>query len=261
MLRGVKLVADVNVKDVAGRKRAERLGPIAVPGGMPGAERIADHIKFDAVLKKHFMAGKLMAAICAAPATVSNPRVPGGGIRATAHPARSWTSSAGRCSKNIYADSRVVVGKTVVTSCGRDGAGVGALPGGAAVRAGAMQKDRGADGGAAGERANPGEAGGRLDEAPCPQVSDTTREGESVTLDISDKVMKHETRDNRRHRKASARLATFDRFVARAQLVGHLFSAIFQNTTSHYSLRVRSETCHTDQARAQNRWPGWPRRP
>ena len=49
--RGVRLVAGVSVKDVAGRNAPNDWDLIAVPGGMPGAERIADHIKFDAVLK------------------------------------------------------------------------------------------------------------------------------------------------------------------------------------------------------------------
>ena len=91
---------------------------IAVPGGMPGAERIADHIKFDAVLKKHFMAGKLMAAICAAPAICFEPKGFLEGYAATAHPAFVDELGGSLLEKNIYADSRVVVDKTVVTSRG-----------------------------------------------------------------------------------------------------------------------------------------------
>ena len=116
--RGVKLVADVNVKDVAGRNAPNDWDLIAVPGGMPGAERIADHIKFDAVLKKHFMAGKLMAAICAAPAICFEPKGFLEGYAATAHPAFVDELGGSLLEKNIYADSRVVVDKTVVTSRG-----------------------------------------------------------------------------------------------------------------------------------------------
>ena len=62
--RGVRLVADKNVKELAGRGAPADWDLIAVPGGMPGAEHIADHVKFHAVLEKHFRAGKLMAALC-----------------------------------------------------------------------------------------------------------------------------------------------------------------------------------------------------
>ena len=116
--RGVRLVADVNVKDVAGRNAPNDWDLIAVPGGMPGAERIADHIKFDAVLKKHFMAGKLMAAICAAPAICFEPKGFLEGYAATAHPAFVDELGGSLLEKNIYADCRVVVDKTVVTSRG-----------------------------------------------------------------------------------------------------------------------------------------------
>mmetsp|Transcript_9051 Transcript_9051/g.29971 ORF Transcript_9051/g.29971 Transcript_9051/m.29971 type:complete len:212 (+) Transcript_9051:68-703(+) len=64
--RGVKLVADVNVKEISGRG-APTWDLIAIPGGMPGAEIISDHIKLHTVLEKHFKAGKPMGGICAAP--------------------------------------------------------------------------------------------------------------------------------------------------------------------------------------------------
>jgi 4-methyl-5(b-hydroxyethyl)-thiazole monophosphate biosynthesis len=116
--RGVKLVADVNVKDVSGRNAPNDWDLIAVPGGMPGAERIADHIKFDAVLKKHFMAGKLMAAICAAPAICFEPKGFLEGYAATAHPAFVDELGGSLQEKNIYAEARVVVDREVVTSRG-----------------------------------------------------------------------------------------------------------------------------------------------
>ena len=85
---------------------------------MPGAERIADHIKFDAVLKKHFMAGKLMAAICAAPAICFEPKGFLEGFAATAHPAFVDELGGSLLEKNIYADCRVVVDTQIVTSRG-----------------------------------------------------------------------------------------------------------------------------------------------
>ena len=115
--RGVRIVADCLVKDVTGRAAVD-WDLIAVPGGMPGAERIADHIKFDAVLKKHFMAGKLMAAICAAPAICFEPKGFLEGYAATAHPAFVDELGGSLQEKNIYAEARVVVDREVVTSRG-----------------------------------------------------------------------------------------------------------------------------------------------
>ena len=43
--RGVRIVADVEVKDIAGRGAPSDWDLIAVPGGMPGAEHIADNTK------------------------------------------------------------------------------------------------------------------------------------------------------------------------------------------------------------------------
>eukprot|EP00854_Cymbomonas_tetramitiformis_P004634 gene4634-5675_t len=50
MSRGVKLVADVGIKEVVGRGKPT-FDLIAVPGGMPGAERIRDCIPLDATLR------------------------------------------------------------------------------------------------------------------------------------------------------------------------------------------------------------------
>lgn len=116
--RGVRLVADANVKDVAGRGAPNDWDLIAVPGGMPGAEHIADHTKFHAVLEKHFRAGKLMAGICAAPAICFEPKGFLEGFAATAHPAFVDELGGSLLEKNDQAQCRVVVDKTMVTSRG-----------------------------------------------------------------------------------------------------------------------------------------------
>jgi 4-methyl-5(b-hydroxyethyl)-thiazole monophosphate biosynthesis len=43
---------------------------VIVPGGMPGATNIAGSAKAVTMIKRHFAEGKLVAAICAAPAVV-----------------------------------------------------------------------------------------------------------------------------------------------------------------------------------------------
>ena len=116
--RGVRLVADKNVKELAGRGAPSDWDLIAVPGGMPGAEHISDHVKFHAVLEKHFRAGKLMAAICAAPAICFEPKGFLEGYAATAHPAFVDELGGSLLEKDIHRDCRVVVDTQIVTSRG-----------------------------------------------------------------------------------------------------------------------------------------------
>ena len=116
--RGVRLVAEKNVKELAGRGAPSDWDLIAVPGGMPGAEHISDHVKFHAVLEKHFRAGKLMAAICAAPAICFEPKGFLEGYAATAHPAFVDELGGSLLEKDIHRDCRVVVDTQIVTSRG-----------------------------------------------------------------------------------------------------------------------------------------------
>jgi len=66
MSRGLKVVADVSIEDCAGRQ----WDAIALPGGMPGAERLRDCATLTAMLKEHAAAGRTTAAVCASPAVV-----------------------------------------------------------------------------------------------------------------------------------------------------------------------------------------------
>eukprot|EP00239_Pterosperma_sp_CCMP1384_P008045 CAMPEP_0197858420 /NCGR_PEP_ID=MMETSP1438-20131217/32212_1 /TAXON_ID=1461541 /ORGANISM="Pterosperma sp., Strain CCMP1384" /LENGTH=239 /DNA_ID=CAMNT_0043474575 /DNA_START=518 /DNA_END=1237 /DNA_ORIENTATION=+ len=86
MSRGVQVVADVALTDVVGPGQ-EPFDLIAIPGGMPGAERLRDCIALDAALRSHVEAGRPAAAICAAPAVVLESKGLLQGIAATAHPA------------------------------------------------------------------------------------------------------------------------------------------------------------------------------
>ena len=61
--RGVRLVADRLLEEV----NQESFDLIALPGGMPGAERLGQSTKLVEMLKKQRDAGKLYAAICATP--------------------------------------------------------------------------------------------------------------------------------------------------------------------------------------------------
>ena len=67
--RGVKIEADCHVKAVTGRQGGkEGWDLIAIPGGMPGAERIRDSVRLHPALEKHWRAMRPLAMICATPA-------------------------------------------------------------------------------------------------------------------------------------------------------------------------------------------------
>lgn len=66
MSRGIKIMADMSISEAADMD----WDLVALPGGMPGAEHLRDSETLITILKKQKAAGKLYAAICAAPAVV-----------------------------------------------------------------------------------------------------------------------------------------------------------------------------------------------
>ncbi len=64
--RGVTLTADCKLVDIAD----DEFDVIALPGGAGGAEVLRDSTVMIEILKQHIYEGKLVAAICAAPALV-----------------------------------------------------------------------------------------------------------------------------------------------------------------------------------------------
>ena len=64
--RGVTLTADCRLVDIAD----DEFDAIVLPGGVGGAETLRDSTVMIEMLKQHIYEGKLVAAICAAPALV-----------------------------------------------------------------------------------------------------------------------------------------------------------------------------------------------
>lgn len=83
--RGVKITADMPIAEAAGKQ----YDAIVVPGGMPGAEHLANSAPLTELLKAQATGGKLTAAICAAPVVVLAKHGLLDGKKATAHPAFS----------------------------------------------------------------------------------------------------------------------------------------------------------------------------
>ncbi len=82
MARGVKITADRMINDCL----AEEWDLIALPGGMPGAQNLANCSPLISLLKQQRAANRLYAGICAAPAVVLKPHGLLDGKRATCFP-------------------------------------------------------------------------------------------------------------------------------------------------------------------------------
>lgn len=107
--RGVKITADQLISEAAGRQ----YDLIALPGGMPGAERLRDSTELNRLLQEQQASGGLYAAICATPAVFLEAKGMLAGKQATAHPA-----FADKLSNQAAVQQRVVVDGQLTTSRG-----------------------------------------------------------------------------------------------------------------------------------------------
>ena len=108
MSRGLKIVADVLVTDLGN----DEFDLVALPGGMPGAERLRDSDALDAILRKQDARRAPLAAVCASPAVILKSK----GIlrsQATCYPAPPFVEALG-----AVADGDVVRDGHITTSRG-----------------------------------------------------------------------------------------------------------------------------------------------
>ncbi len=105
---GIDVVAEAALGDL----RASQFQMIALPGGMPGSQHLADHARVQALLGEIADAGGYTAAICAAPMALA---------AAGLHQGKSVTCYPGFQSHlqgGCYTEDSVVVDGTVITSRG-----------------------------------------------------------------------------------------------------------------------------------------------
>ena len=107
--KGVKIITDT----VIGACTEGVYDAIVIPGGMPGAEHLRDSEELTGILKAHAGAGRLVAAVCAAPAVVLEPHGFLAGRKATCHP-----DFRDALQQAIPVDEPVVVDGNIVTSRG-----------------------------------------------------------------------------------------------------------------------------------------------
>lgn len=107
--RGVRLTADTMLNDVL----AQEFDLIVLPGGMPGAQRLAEHQPLAQRVQEQAAAGRFFAAICAAPALALQSYGVLRHRRMTCYPAFS-----DRLSGCTFVDQPVVVDGNCITSQG-----------------------------------------------------------------------------------------------------------------------------------------------
>jgi 4-methyl-5(b-hydroxyethyl)-thiazole monophosphate biosynthesis len=107
--RGTRLTADAMLMDVL----AQPFDLIVLPGGLPGAQRLAEHEPLAQRVREQAKAGKLFAGICAAPALALQAYGVLRQRRMTCYPGLSDQLSG--C---VFVDQPVVVDGNCITSQG-----------------------------------------------------------------------------------------------------------------------------------------------
>ena len=116
MSRGVKIVPDCTIDAAADEAAAEPFDLILLPGGMPGAQSLADCDKLIDILRSQRDAKRWYGAICAAPAVALLPH----GLLPEGRPATCHPAFADKLPEAIRSEDRVVVDTDhrVITSRG-----------------------------------------------------------------------------------------------------------------------------------------------
>lgn len=106
--RGLRLVPDLALAEVSGDFDA-----IVLPGGAGGTEAMAGSVAVGDLLRRQWAAGRLVAAICAAPHALVQHRV-AAGVPMTSHPSVATAVSA----HGDYREEAVVDTPALITSRG-----------------------------------------------------------------------------------------------------------------------------------------------
>ena len=110
--KGTRLMADRLLFDCS----RETFDLIALPGGMPGAEKLRDSRVLIDLLKRQAGEGRLYAAICAAPAVALHPHGLLEGKRFTCHPSFAQGLGEGLTQEPVVVDGILVTGRGAGTA-------------------------------------------------------------------------------------------------------------------------------------------------
>ena len=124
---GIKVTACTTLVELA-KQGTDGYDAVILPGGMPGSTNLAASKETALLLKKMAAEGKVICAICAAPALVLAPLGLLAGKNFTCYPGmeekvNATRSDAACCDGGKWSDSRVVIDGNVITSRGAGTAG------------------------------------------------------------------------------------------------------------------------------------------
>jgi 4-methyl-5(b-hydroxyethyl)-thiazole monophosphate biosynthesis len=120
--RGITVNADTLLCDIIKRKETAAFDAVVIPGGMPGASNIAASQEAAALIREMASAGKLVCAICAAPAVVLAPLGILSGKKFTCYPGMEEKVQNG-----TWTDDNVAIDGSIITSRSAGTAGVFAV--------------------------------------------------------------------------------------------------------------------------------------
>jgi protein deglycase len=118
---GIKMTANSTLTDIV-KQGTDRWDAIIAPGGMPGSTNLAASKETGSLIKKMATDGKLVCAICAAPALVLAPLGLLNGKKFTCYPGMEEKVTNGK-----WSDNHVVTDGNIITSRGAGTAGVFAV--------------------------------------------------------------------------------------------------------------------------------------
>jgi len=116
--RGITVNADALLRDIIKQGGTAAFDVVVIPGGMPGATNIAASKEAGALITEMASAGKLICAICAAPAVVLAPLGLLSGKKFTCYPGMEEKVQGGK-----WTDERVAIDGSIITSRGAGTAG------------------------------------------------------------------------------------------------------------------------------------------
>ena len=120
--RGITVNADALLSDLIQQEATDNFDAIIIPGGLKGAANIAACTEAGALITRMAAAGKLVCAICAAPAVVLAPLGVLAGREFTCYPGMEAQVSDAK-----WTDKRVTVDGNLITSRGAGTAGIFAI--------------------------------------------------------------------------------------------------------------------------------------
>ncbi|CAM9377004.1 unnamed protein product [Scytosiphon promiscuus] len=111
--RGVKIKADCKIAECETRE----WDAVVCPGGMPGAVNLKENKTLEGILKRQDSNGRIIAAICAAPAVVLASHGLLAGKEATCYPASVFTAKIPQLvDKNVVVDGNLITSQGPATS-------------------------------------------------------------------------------------------------------------------------------------------------